>query len=281
LFNDRLTVTPGLRYEHLNSTYLNRANGISTQNNVRNALPGLTVGYKASSQWYVYADAQRSLRAPQVTQIIYGDNLDSELAWNYEAGARYMPVEGTSINLDVYRIDFDKQIQLDNTTRTYANLGKTRHQGAELELEWSPPSLRALKLSAGYAYLDASQQSGQYAGRRVPYTSRNQLNLGASYSRGDTVVALTSYYFSKAYSDAANTVRENAIASVGQLPSYWVWNMQFTQMLMRAGSSTLKGTLAVNNLFDRRYWYRGIDTSPWGRQPAPGRTVTAGVELAF
>ena len=115
----------------------------------------------------------------------------------------------------------------------------------------------------------------------MPYTSRNQLNLGASYSRGDTVVALTSYYFSKAYSDAANTVRENAIASVGQLPSYWVWNMQFTQMLMRAGSSTLKGTLAVNNLFDRRYWYRGIDTSPWGRQPAPGRTVTAGVELAF
>ena len=281
LFNDRLTITPGLRYEHLNSTYLNRANGSTTQNNVRNALPGLTVGYKAGSQWYVYADAQRSLRAPQVTQIIYGDNLDSELAWNYEAGARYTPAEGTSINLDVYRIDFDKQIQLDNTTRTYANLGKTRHQGAELELEWSPPSLRALKLSAGYAYLDASQASGQYAGRRVPYTSRNQLNLGASYGAGDTVVALTSYYFSRAYSDAANTVRENAIASVGELPSYWVWNMQLTQTLMRAGSSTLKGTLAVNNMFDRRYWYRGIDTSPWGRQPAPGRTVTAGVELSF
>jgi Fe(3+) dicitrate transport protein len=279
--DDRLMVTPGVRYEHLGATYRNRVSGASLTNNVRNVLPGLTVGFKASDRWYVYADAQRSLRAPQVTQIVFGDNLDSELAWNYEFGVRFNPTARTAIHGDLYRIDFDKQIQLDNTTRTYGNIGKTVHQGLEADIAWSPEAMDGLKLTAGYAYLDAEQRAGQYEGLRVPFTSRNQLNLGASYTRGRTIIALSGYYFSSAYSDAANSRAENAIASVGQLPSYAVWNAQLTQTLMTRGTSSLTASLALNNLFDKQYWYRGIDTSPWGRQPAPGRSVTIGLGLAF
>jgi Fe(3+) dicitrate transport protein len=279
--DDRLVVTPGVRYEHLDATYLNRVTGASFNNNVRNALPGLTVGFKASEKWYVYADAQRSLRAPQVTQIVFGDNLDSELAWNYELGARFHPSARTQLHADLYRIDFDKQIQLDNTTRTYGNIGKTVHQGLEADVSWSPGFVDGLKLTGGYAYLDASQKSGTFAGLRVPYTSRNQVNAGVSYTRGAATVAVSGYYFSSAYTDTANTRVENATASVGRLPAYQVWNAQWTQTLMTAGTSVLTGSLAVNNLFDRHYYFRGIDTSPWGRQPAPTRSVTVGLELAF
>jgi Fe(3+) dicitrate transport protein len=279
----RVTVTPGLRYEQVDSRYYNLASGARTRNKTDDVLPGLTLGVQASPQWYLYADGQRSLRAPQVTQIIFGDNLDAELAWNYEAGARYQPNERTRVQFGGYLIDFDQQIQLDNTTRTYRNLGKTRHQGGEVELQWSPARLRALTLNAGYAYLDARQESGVYDGLRVPYTSRNQLTLGASYrpESGHTTVAVSSYYFSRAFSDAANTVQENAIGSVGELPAYWVWNAQLSQVLSEGDSGKLSASLAVNNLFDRKYWYRGIDTSPWGRQPAPGRSVTVGLEYKF
>jgi len=279
----RVTVTPGLRYEQVDSRYYNLASGARTRNKTDDVLPGLTLGVQASPQWYLYADGQRSLRAPQVTQIIFGDNLDAELAWNYEAGARYQPNERTRVQFGGYLIDFDQQIQLDNTTRTYRNLGKTRHQGGEVELQWSPARLRALTLNAGYAYLDARQESGVYDGLRVPYTSRNQLTLGASYrpESGHTTVAVSSYYFSRAFSDAANTVQENAIGSVGELPAYWVWNAQLSQVLSEGASGKLSASLAVNNLFDRKYWYRGIDTSPWGRQPAPGRSVTVGLEYKF
>ncbi|MBB6367870.1 Fe(3+) dicitrate transport protein [Xanthomonas sacchari] len=279
----RVTVTPGLRYEQVDSRYYNLASGARTRNKTDDVLPGLTLGVQASPQWYLYADGQRSLRAPQVTQIIFGDNLDAELAWNYEAGARYQPNARTRVQFGGYLIDFDQQIQLDNTTRTYRNLGKTRHQGGEVEVQWSPAHLRALTLNAGYAYLDARQKSGVYDGLRVPYTSRNQITLGASYrpESGHTTVAVSSYYFSRAFSDAANTVQENAIASVGELPSYWVWNAQLSQVLSEGTSGKLSASLAVNNLFDRKYWYRGIDTSPWGRQPAPGRSVTVGLEYTF
>ncbi|AZR23745.1 TonB-dependent siderophore receptor [Xanthomonas vasicola] len=277
----RVTVTPGLRYERLDSRYFNRATGVSTLNQTRDVLPGLTLGFQANEQWFFYADGQRSMRAPQVTQIIFGNNLDAELAWNYEAGTRYQPNERTRIQLGGYLIDFDQQIQLDNTTRVFRNLGKTRHQGGELELQWSPEQLRAFTLNASYAYLDASQESGEFRGFRVPYTSRNQITLGGTYALGHTTVALSGYYFSKAFSDAANTVQENAIASVGQLPSYMVWNTQVSHTLFERDGQKFSASLAINNLFDRQYWFRGVDTSPWGRQAAPARTVTAGLEYTF
>ncbi|WP_251475317.1 hypothetical protein [Stenotrophomonas lactitubi] len=40
-------------------------------------------------------------------------------------------------------------------------------------------------------------------------------------------------------------------------------------------------SLMVNNLFNRKYYFRGIDTSPWGRQPAPATTVSVGLEYSF
>ncbi|MGH8081189.1 MAG: TonB-dependent receptor family protein [Lysobacter sp.] len=276
-----LTVTPGLRYERLDSTYFDRAKGTRIRNEVHNLLPGLTVGYQASERWNLYADAQRSLRAPQVTQIVFGGNVDSELAWNYEAGARYATGNGTHVDFGLYRIDFDDQILLDNTTRTYRNIGKTRHQGVEIESVWALPGVPGLSLNASYAYLDSEQRSGAFRGNDVPYASRHQVNAGATYVKGETSLALSGYYYSKSFSDAANTVPENAVASVGELPSYAVWNAQITHSLLKRGDSSLKGSLAVNNLFNRQYWFRGIDTSPWGRQPAPGRSVTVGLEFSF
>lgn len=282
--DDRLVITPGLRYEHLDSTFMNLANGTRIRNPVHSLLPGLTLGYQAGERWNVYADAQRSLRPPQVTQIVNGGNLDSELAWNYEAGVRYTTDTGMHVDLGVYRIDFDNQILFDNTTATFRNIGQTRHQGAEVEAAWTPPIAPALTLNASYAFLDAKQESGVNRGKQVPFTSRHQLNAGMTYVAGDTTLTVAGYYYSKAFSDADNTVEENDIASVGQLPSYAVWNAQLTHTLIKRGkrgNNMLKGSLAVNNLLDRQYWFRGIDTSPWGRQPAPGRSVTVGFELAF
>ena len=44
------------------------------------------------------------------------------------------------------------------------------------------------------------------------------------------------------------------------------------------GDSTIVRYRSWDNL---QYWFRGVDTSPWGRQAAPGRTVTAGLEYTF
>jgi Fe(3+) dicitrate transport protein len=86
---------------------------------------------------------------------------------------------------------------------------------------------------------------------------------------------------SSAYSDETNSDEENATASVGELPAYWVWNTAIEREFKLQDDSILTASAGVSNLFDRGYYFRGIDTSPLGRQSAPGRTLTLGVNYRF
>ncbi|MBU9810210.1 TonB-dependent siderophore receptor [Rahnella sp. SL6] len=281
LFGDTLTITPGMRYENVSEKYVDKKSGQRTSSPDTQWLPGLTVGYQLAPEWFLYADMQKSLRPAQVTQIVKGGDVSSELAWNYESGVRYTPMDNLSLHAGLYRIDYKDQISYDSTSDSYLNIGRTRHQGVELEGFWSPAAVDGLKLHAGYAYLQAEQRNGVNRGKEVPYASRTQLTLDGSYEWRGTTLSLASYYFSKSFADAANSVSENSTGSVGEMPSYWVWNTQVSRDLYKSGSTVMNGYIGVNNLFNRDYWFRGVDTSPWGRQPAPGRSVTAGVSVKF
>ncbi|AOA05488.1 MULTISPECIES: TonB-dependent receptor family protein [Pseudomonas] len=282
LFDRRLTITPGARYENARMNYSDGITGFERENKSEEWLPGLTVGYQANEAWYVYANAQKSLRPPQVTQIVKEGAVGAELAWNYETGVRYTPWDGMRVDFNLYRIDFDDQIAYNATTDRFDNLGSTRHQGFETDIFWTPQAMRDLDLHAGYAYLDAKQRNGTYKGNEVPYSSRNQFLVDARYRFAEHwTYNLDGLYISKAYTDAANTREENASASVGELPAYWVWNTAIEREFPLADKSVLTASAGISNLFNREYYFRGIDTSPWGRQAAPERSLTLGVNYRF
>lgn len=282
LLDHRLTITPGARYENAHMNYSDGITGFERENKSEEWLPGLTVGYQANDAWYVYANAQKSLRPPQVTQIVKEGAVGAELAWNYETGVRYTPWDGMRVDFNLYRIDFDDQIVYNATTDRFDNLGSTRHQGFETDIFWTPQAMRDLDLHAGYAYLDAKQRNGTYKDNEVPYSSRNQFMVDARYRFAEHwTYNLDGLYISKAYTDAANTREENASASVGELPAYWVWNTAIEREFPLADKSVLTASAGISNLFNREYYFRGIDTSPWGRQPAPERSLTLGVNYRF
>lgn len=281
LFDDKFTITPGMRYEHIGEKYSDRKSDFRANAKDGQWLPGLTLGYQLTDEWFLYADTQKSVRPAQVTQVVKGGDVSSELAWNYEGGVRYMPTKNVSLQTGLYRIDYKDQISYNSSTDSYDNIGRTRHEGIELEGFWSPEAVEGLRLHAGYAYLKAEQRNGVNKGKRVPYSSRNQVTLDGSYDWRGTTFALNGYYFSRSFSDAANSERETAKGDAGPMPSYWVWNAQVSRDLYKSASATVNGYVGVNNLFNRDYWFRGIDTSPWGRQPAPGRSVTAGIGVKF
>ena len=282
LLDHKLTITPGVRYENARMNYSDGITGFERENKSEEWLPGLTVGYQANDAWYVYANAQKSLRPPQVTQIVKEGAVGAELAWNYETGVRYTPWDGMRVDFNLYRIDFDDQIVYNVTTDRFDNLGSTRHQGFETDIFWTPQAMRDLDLHAGYAYLDAKQRNGTYKDNEVPYSSRNQFMVDARYRFAEHwTYNLDGLYISKAYTDAANTREENASASVGELPAYWVWNTAIEREFPLADKSVLTASAGVSNLFNREYYFRGIDTSPWGRQPAPERSLTLGVNYRF
>ena len=89
LFNDRFKVTPGIRYESVNMTFDDLGKDTSKDNKVTEWLPGLTLASNLTEQWVAYTKAQTSLRVPPISDIRTEGDKSSELAWNYELGARY------------------------------------------------------------------------------------------------------------------------------------------------------------------------------------------------
>ncbi|WP_447401063.1 TonB-dependent receptor family protein [Vibrio harveyi] len=281
LFNDTLKVTPGIRYESVDMTFDDLGKAQSTDNKVTEWLPGLTVAYNLTEQWVGYANVQKSLRAPQIAYIRGLGKEGSELAWNYELGARYTH-DSTSFNAALYRIDFKDQLQWQSATQTFENIGKTLHQGIELSARYVPESVQALSLGASYNYLDATlEEEGANKGNQLPYTSKHQLSWDATYAFSKVDTTLSGYYFSDAYSDNANTSDEDATGAKGKVPAYMVWNFNLGTDLYKDDKGKLRMNVAVNNLFDEDYYFRGIDTSPVGRYPAPGRSYTLDLNYQF
>ncbi|MFT7053068.1 MAG: Fe(3+) dicitrate transport protein [Psychromonas sp.] len=281
-FNDSLTVTPGLRYEDVRMKFTNLGGGYKQDNNVREILPGLTLGYELSSRWFTYANAQKSLRTPQISQLWPEEQkLDSEISWNYETGVRFTPTQTSNLNIALYRIDFKNKIQYDSDQSEFVNIGKTRSQGVEIEGQFSPQALPELTLRGAYNYLDTEQLDGEFSGNELPNASKHQISASALYDYRGVDLGLMAYYYSKSFSDLANTKEENSTGTVGQLPAYTVVNFTVSTELYKKAKESLTVGLGVNNLFDNEYYFRGLDVSPAGRVTAPGRSFTLDLGYDF
>lgn len=275
----RVEITPGVRFERVDTNFRNNRNGATNNNLSKEVLPGLTLGYHATSNAFLFANANRSLRPPQVAQVtLFGGDVGSEVAWNYEAGARFKVLPSLDLAATAFHIDFDNQIEFDRSVLLFRNLGKTRHQGIELEAHWKPQMMRGTTLRANYTFVDAEQRAGVNSGKEVPFASKHSLNLSADYTSGPYRFTANGFYQSGAFSDSANTSVESANGGVGTIPSYWVWNAGLSYDTKIDGHRVTLG-IAANNLFDEDYFFRGVDVSPIGRVPAPGRAFLASFKM--
>lgn len=277
MMDGKLKVTPGVRYEDVRLHYRNNATGAQTQDTTNDWLPGLDVGYQAASDVFVFANAHRSLRPVQFTQITVEGDRAAERAKNYEAGARWAATPSLDLTGTLFRFKFDNKLEFVNATTGFRNLGQALHQGAELEAKWRPQAVSGMEFRGGYTRVSTEQLSGTNLGKELPYAPRHQLKLATTYRTAGWTWSLSGHYQSAMYSDSANTMAENATGSVGRIPSYWLWNAHVGYAFNWSGTK-MKAGLGINNLFNRDYYFRGVDYSQ-GRTPQPGRAVMATLQL--
>jgi Fe(3+) dicitrate transport protein len=146
---DRLTVTPGLRLEHIDIRRLNRRpvtdspDGVFGETSLTELIPGLGATFTASSTVTLFAGAHRGFSPPRNEDIISNTTggaveLAPERSWNYEVGARWTPRAAWTIDATAFRLDFTNQIVpasvAGGTGAALTSTGQTLHQGLELDV---------------------------------------------------------------------------------------------------------------------------------------------------
>ncbi|GHS06809.1 hypothetical protein VN0802_06340 [Helicobacter pylori] len=309
--NGMLTITPGLRYTFLNydkkdvPPFKEGQTGKTTKERYNQWNPAVSVGYKPIKDWLFYFNYQRSYIPPQFSNIgnFVGTSTNYFQIFNVmEGGQRFYFNNQVSFNANYFVIFANNYF-----TGRYGDNQEpvnARSQGVELELYYTP--IRGLNFHAAYTFIDANITSHTMVtnpanpkgpkkdifGKKLPFVSPHQFILDASYTYAKTTIGLSSFFYSRAYTDVLNTVpfteyaptiKNGAIVTrtAGMTPWYWVWNLQISSTLWERKKQSVNASLQINNIFNMKYWFSGIGTSPNGKEAAPPRSITAYVSYNF
>jgi Fe(3+) dicitrate transport protein len=272
-----VTVTPGLRVEHVRFSRTNRlANagaGVSGASSLTQFVPGLGVAYGPSDRLTAFGGVHRGFAPPRVEDVITNTGgvieLDPELSWNYEAGLRTQPIAGLSLDSTVFRMDYENQLVpaslAGGVGAVLTNGGATLHQGLELAARLdsrvlSSTSAHRTSIRTAFTWLPVARFTGvrtsnisgfstvSVSGNRLPYAPTRTLTttLGYAHERGLDLM-IEAQHVGEQFADDLNTIPVTADGQRGLLPAMTLWNASVSYRLRRA-PVTLFGT--IKNLSD-------------------------------
>jgi iron complex outermembrane receptor protein len=273
---DRLYLSGGYRYDKSRFSF-----SPSTPENadMHKNLFTAGVNYAFYGKSYVYFGFSRSFRYPLLDELYsfftntINTNLNPQSSDDYEMGIRHYFSGDIYANLDLFRIDTDKEIFFNPVTYNNENLdGKTRRDGIEFSFFIKPAEWLTLK--TGYAYLDAEIKEGSFKGKGVPNVPKHKAFADAVTSLGKGfTVALNAVYVGKRpfISDFSN--------DFGAQKSYLVLNSK-----LQYHWKALNAFLNINNLTNTKYSEFGvIGGFPLEKSfyPSPRINFLAGVKVSI
>lgn len=281
------TLTPGIRYEMIESQQTNNLSNVKYKGDYNTALPALNVLYHVTDDWNLYANTEGSFGSVQYSQMpnrVTSGEVKPEKARTWELGTRYD--NGTlRAEIGAFLINFDNQYESNQTNDSVIARGETRHQGIETSVNYAldglSPALAGFDVYASYAYVDATiREDGPNKGNRVPFSSKHKGTLGVGYTEGPWKLNLDSSYQSSQFADNANTRAETADGANGRIPGYMLFSSRaaydFGPQL-----SDLNVAVGVKNIFNKQYFTRSFDDNNKGKYVGEPRTVYVQTSIAF
>lgn len=302
-FGDKFSVTPGFRFEYLNST----AKGYKTKDDVRIAsnesrkryipLAGVGLEYKISRNTNIYGNISQAYRP-----IDYGElepfgitskidpNLKDASGYNTDLGYRGIIKNYLNFDISAFYLAYNDRIGTvlkkdpvtneEFTLRT--NVANSVHKGIESYVEFNllkflnQQSEYGLSIFNSFAYIDARYTSGEFKGNRVETATKiiNRVGLVFNTKRFSTSFQVNSV--GDAFGDATNSMQSDG-AVAGYIPAYTVLDLSASYKLK---NFILK--LGVNNLTDEQYFTRRADEYPGpGIIPSVDRSLYLGFTAKF
>lgn len=262
------SLTPGLRYEHINSSRSNRLpGGLSGSDDLSKWIPSLGATWNPASTLTMFAGVHLGFAPPRTEDVIDGTGTSTEVeaeeSTNWELGARFQPVAGSLIQATFFRNDFSRLIAVGSIAGggTPLSRGEALFQGVELSGRYGFEN--GFYVDGAYTWLPEAEQTtpfsqvvggaivaGSAAGNRQPYAPKHMLTAAAGYARNGFDALLEAVYVGAQFADFANTVTPTADGQRGELAAYTIWNAALNYHLPSAHMTFF---IAVKNLADKTY----------------------------
>jgi len=286
---NKLSITPGFRYEYLISNVVGVKDAgtvllVADFQRLRSfALFGVGAQYQLLKSTELYANISQSYRPmdySSLSPIGVASKIDPNLkdASGYNADFGWRGTFGKYLNFDVsvFNLYYINRVGLltrtDNTGNPYTfrtNTGNSLSQGLESYIEFNPVKMITDKSKYGYisifnsmALIQAKYESGSdengtsLKGKYVEYSPEYIIRTGLTYGYKHVSFTWVMSNTGKSYGDAQNTVKSTD-AIVGVIPSYIVHDLAVTY---KVGNVSIKG--GINNVEDKMYFTKRADEYP-------------------
>ncbi|MBI5640207.1 MAG: TonB-dependent receptor [Nitrospirae bacterium] len=237
------------------------------------------VNYTFLKKSYVYLNYSRSFRYPLLDELysFFTNTINTGLvpqeSDDYEAGIRHYFNDDIAGQINVFRLDSDKEIFFNPAAYSNENLdGMTRRDGVEVSFDADAAGWLSLKGS--YTYLSARIKEGVFKEKNVPNVPRHKATIDMiSHIGKDATLTLSGVYIGERpfISDFSNDFSKQE--------SYFLLNAKFAYRW-----KALKAFVNINNLTNKAYSEYGvIGGFPLEKAfyPSQKRNFLFGLSLAF
>ncbi len=304
-FGEKLSVTPGLRYEYINSTIKGYSlsddgNSVVYSDRSKNRyifLTGIGLQFKTSSTTNIYANWSQAYRpmdysslTPFGTIVTVDPKLKDSNGYNSDVGFRGSVKNYLNFDVGAFYMQYNNRIGIIEKTDVNGNqypyrtnVANSLHQGFETYVEFNPIKafFEHTKWSISFfnslALINAKYVSGEFNGKDVEYapTSINRFGTNVSVGKFSTTFLISTT--AKSYGDATNSYTPSADAVSGVIPAYTVMDWSGA---VRIKNYNLK--FGVNNVTDKRYFTLRTGEYPGpGIIPSIGRSLYVGIGAKF
>lgn len=290
-----LTLTPGIRYENIDQSYVDNNSGDRGSNTFDLFSPGIGFNYELENAAVIYGGVYRGVSIPGPRSAARG--VEEEESVGYELGYRYQSPR-LSYDVAAFFTDFDNLIATDaglGVLDNSQNVGEAEVFGIESQVSFDPFAGSGSELSMpmylSATWTDATLTSaisgggsdniyaGAADGAEIPYVPEWQLAAGIGVAKGPWSVNLDMTFVGETFGTAQNVDDPSqdttgAGARAGKIDELLLFDLTGTYALNE--NVTLLGGLS--NLFDER-----AITSRLARGPRAniGRTAFVGFEAKF
>ncbi len=289
--NDRVSLTPGFRYEYIRTESRGTYNreGIDLVGNVQPLgdttdnrifersflLLGVGASYEPSENLEVYANLSQNYRSVTFSDIrvtnptfIIDPDITDERGYTFDLGVRGKWMDLISYDIGGYGLLYDDRIGIildDRANRVRGNIGTALIVGFESFFDWNLARSLAfpsedIKLNwfvnsaiTESSYLESDENNVE--GKKVEFIPTINLKTGLRFGYKNLLGSFQFTYLSEQFTDVENSSvpddTDNRNGFIGEIPAYSIMDLSLSYKIKHFKIET-----GLNNLLDESYFTR-------------------------